>query len=211
MKRNNHAGAFLIFLGLLLFVAAGGLYIHNHLENQNAGTASDHVLVEMIQKQEIEERQRDSTQVDTQIMETADTDLSEMEETMIDGYAYIGYLSIPELELNLPVMSELDYARLRIAPCRQSGSIGTNNLVIAAHNYDRHFGRLSKLSSGDTVLFTDVNGNEFPYSVFEVVVCEPTEESVFGTSADLTLYTCTYGGANRVVVRCSRPYCAQTY
>ena len=36
----------------------------------------------------------------------------------IDGNEYIGYLTIPALGLELPVMAELDSARLETAPCR---------------------------------------------------------------------------------------------
>ena len=52
----------------------------------------------------------------------------------VGGYDYIGYLSIPSLSLELPVMAEWDYARLRVAPCRETGSVKDQNLVIAAHN-----------------------------------------------------------------------------
>jgi sugar phosphate isomerase/epimerase len=77
----------------------------------------------------------------------------------INGYDYIGYLSVPVLELELPVMSEWDYQRLRRAPCRQFGSTKTDDLVIAAHNYPAHFGRFSQLHSGDLLTFTDLDGS----------------------------------------------------
>ncbi len=40
----------------------------------------------------------------------------EMTVVEIDGYGYVGVLTIPALELELPVMSEWDAARLKIAP-----------------------------------------------------------------------------------------------
>ena len=62
----------------------------------------------------------------------------EMTVVEIDGYGYVGVLTIPTLELELPVMSEWDAARLKIAPCRYSGSTKTRDLVIAGHNYTTH-------------------------------------------------------------------------
>lgn len=129
----------------------------------------------------------------------------EMTVVTIDGNDYVGCISIPELELELPVMSEWSYPRLRSAPCRYCGSTRQDDLVILAHNYARHFGRLKELSPGDAVIFTDMNGvvNEYvvvevdtlsPYAVSEMVSCE----------YDLTLFTCTYGGRSRVTVRCDR-------
>lgn len=42
----------------------------------------------------------------------------EMPVVMLDGYEYVGYVEIPALELKLPVMSDWDYNRLTLAPCR---------------------------------------------------------------------------------------------
>ena len=129
----------------------------------------------------------------------------DMTEVMIDGYGYIGYLSIPSLNLELPVMSEWDYARLRISPCRYFGSTKTGNLVIAAHNYTRHFGLLSELSPGNTVYFTDMDGIVTRYTVAEVDVLAPTDvEKMTDGKYELTLFTCTYGGRSRVTVRCDQ-------
>ena len=79
-----------------------------------------------------------------------------MPETEVDGRACIGYLEIPELELVLPVLSAWSYEVLREAPCRYSGSLYLDDLVVCAHNYEAHFGRLRALSPGACVRFTDV-------------------------------------------------------
>ena len=121
----------------------------------------------------------------------------------MDGYGYIGYLSIPGQGLELPVMAEWDYPRLKISPCRYTGSVKTHDLVIAAHNYARHFGILTGLAQGDEVLFTDMDGRTYQYQVAEVVTLQPTDiEEMTSGEYPLTLFTCTYGGKSRVTVRC---------
>ncbi|MCI9113126.1 MAG: sortase [Oscillibacter sp.] len=129
----------------------------------------------------------------------------EMPTVEIDGYDYIGYLDIPSLELSLPVMSEWSYPQLKIAPCRYAGSVYLDDMILAAHNYDRHFGRLKNLEGGELVRFTDVDGNVFDFSVTELELLWPeqTEEMLSG-EWDLTLFTCTLGGRQRVTVRCDR-------
>lgn len=128
----------------------------------------------------------------------------------IDGQAYIGFLEIEALGLSLPVLSEWSYPGLRTAPCRYTGSAYRNDLVIAAHNYTTHFGRLRELSQGDAVTFTDVDGNVFCYQVAEVETLPPySVEEMTGGDWDLTLFTCTIGGQARVTVRCERVYQAQ--
>ena len=127
----------------------------------------------------------------------------EMPEAEIEGNGYIGILEIPALALSLPVMSKWSYPKLKIAPCRYSGSAYTGNLVIAAHNYRTHFGLLESLEPGAQVKFTDVEGNVFSYEIAETEILEPTAiEELLSDEWNLTLFTCTYGGQARVAVRC---------
>ena len=129
----------------------------------------------------------------------------EMPVVEIEGYGYIGYLSIPELGLELPVMDQWDYNRLTKAPCRHFGSARTDDLVIAAHNYENHFGRLKELSEGDTVIFTDMEGVVNTYSVKKIETLNPNEvDAVQNSGYALVLYTCTKGGKTRVTVFCDR-------
>ena len=127
----------------------------------------------------------------------------EMPVTMIKGNAYIGVLDIPSKGLSLPVMSEWSYSRLRIAPCRYSGSVYSKDIVIAGHNYARHFGPIKSMRVGDAVNFTDADGNVFHYEVAGVEVLKGTAvEEMQAGDWDLTLFTCTYGGKSRCALRC---------
>lgn len=127
----------------------------------------------------------------------------EMPSKIIDGHAYIGVLEIPKLNLSLPVMSEWSYPALKIAPCRYKGSAYTGDLIICAHNYEQHLGRLNELTHGDTIRFTDMDGNLFVYEAvhFEQLRKNQTVEMLSG-EWDLTLFTCATGGQKRVTVRC---------
>lgn len=123
----------------------------------------------------------------------------------IDDREYIGVLSIPALGRELPVISSWDYPGLRVAPCRYTGSAYTDDLVIATHNYASHFGRLRELSQGDSIRFTDTDGNVFDYVVSELEILEPYAVSQMTEGDwDLTLFTCTPGGQYRVTLRCNR-------
>ena len=96
-------------------------------------------------------------------------------------------------------------AKLKLAPCRYLGSAYQDDLIIAAHNYRRHFGSLKNLSPGDEVIFTDAEGTMFSYVVAktETIDGSAVEEMNRGDWA-LTLFTCTLGGKSRVTVRCER-------
>lgn len=182
-----------IVLGTALILGALSLFLYNQLESKQAGDAAGTVLSQVMD----EIPQPDPTGSDPY-----DTDMTEV---TIDGYKYVGYLAIPALELELPVMSQWDYFRLKIAPCRYSGSTKTDNLVICAHNYVRHFGSLKYLSTGDEVTFTDMDGEVWNYQVIDVDILSATAvEEIESGEYDLTLFTCTYGGGSRVTVRCDQ-------
>lgn len=118
-------------------------------------------------------------------------------------------LSIPSIGLALPVMQQWSYPGLKIAPGRYSGSLYTDDLVIAGHNYARHFSPLTHLTVGTEVLFVDMNDNTWHYAVSDTEVLQPTqiEEMAVKTpdsNWDLTLFTCTTTGQARYALRCVR-------
>ena len=128
----------------------------------------------------------------------------EMPVIEIDGYGYIGVLQIPSLDLTLPVISDWSYPALQIAPCRYEGSAYDGGLVIAGHNFDSHFGKLSQLEPGDEVRFVDLSGNTFIYAVSETEVLEATAiDQMITGNWDLTLFSCTLSGQTRFTVRCT--------
>lgn len=127
----------------------------------------------------------------------------EMPETEIDGEKYVGVLRLRPLGLELPVISEWSYPRLKLAPCRYSGTAYKGDLVIAGHDYRSHFGRLKELRAGDAVEFVDIDGNRFVYEVSELLTIQPDDaEELTGGEWELTLFTCTPGGRERLAVRC---------
>ena len=127
----------------------------------------------------------------------------DMPEVDVDGMSCVGTLEIPSLDLNLCVTSTFSDDNMKQLPCRYYGSIYKKNMVIVAHNYWFHFGRLNTLKSGDEVIFTDASGNCFKYSVdaMDVVGPESVAEVTNG-KWPLTLVTCTLDSQNRIVVRC---------
>jgi sortase A len=122
----------------------------------------------------------------------------------IDGEFYLGILSIPALNLELPVNNEWSYEILDASPCRFSGSFA-GSLVICAHNYRFHFANISNLSPGDEIIITDAAGNAHIYIVKLTEIIAGTDiDGMIDTPFDLTLFTCTADGRSRVTVRCVR-------
>ena len=204
MPMRNKAGILCMVLGAALVAAALLLVFWNYREAETAAASSEAVLPQIKEAIPKETGEIGDNGVPDHAAMPDPYD-SEMTVVEIDGYGYVGYLTIPALGLELPVMAEWDYARLRLAPCRYSGSTKTGDLVIAAHNYARHFGSLQTLLAGDEVRFTDMDGVVTVYEVAAVEILQPTAvEEMTAGEYDLTLFTCTYGGQSRVTVRCDR-------
>ena len=194
--------------GLLLIAAALLLTGFNLWDERRATDSAGKVLQELDSICPEEPQAENPETADPSEVEIPDYILDpsrEMPAVEIDGSVYIGVLTLPSLELELPVMETWSYPNLRIAPCRYSGSVYQDDMIIAAHNYRTHFGHLKELGTGDEVRFTDMEGNVFRYTVAELETLGKYDvDDMKSGDWDLTLFTCTYGGQSRVTVRCQR-------
>lgn len=204
MKRK---GGFLIFLGTVLILAAGVLTWFNLRDARQAGQASEQAVQQLIRQLTPPEPAQPESQPAgfPEILQPNYVRFPDMEMpvTRVNGQDYVAAVAIPSLELELPVISEWSYPALKIAPCRYMGSAYTGDLILMAHNYDSHFGRIKNLRPGDWVNVTDMDGNVFSYQVVELEELPGTAVADMEAGIwDLTLFTCTYGGRSRVTVRC---------
>ncbi len=197
-KKSLSFGKSLMILGLVLLLGAAGLYGYNLYIDHQAGQQSEAAvitLVEEIQKNEVAIVEVEDERSDEALIKVAE----------LDGAYYMGVLTIPALEKILPIQSDWSEAKLKNTPCRYSGSIEEGELVIAGHNYKKHFTGLSKLTQGDSVVFTDLEGNQIFYEVREIYTVAATDiDGMVNSGYDLSLFTCNYGGKARVTVRCER-------
>lgn len=206
------AGAVLILSALLLF-------LFNSYEDRQAGQEAQILLQEVqaaIPAQTVppvSEPPRQTQSAETLPEETLSESFPlpteplppELPEVEIQGYGYVGWLSIPDIELELPVLSQWDYVRLKKGPCRHAGSSRTDDLVIAAHNYKSLFRNLHQLQPGAEIFFTDMEGIENRYVLVKLETLSPKAvDEVLNSEYDLVLYTCTPGGATRVTAFCQR-------
>ena len=198
---KSKTGWIILLAGLLCMMAALAVFLFNQNESHQAKTASAKIVAAL--SEQIAEEGEENHE------ETFPTDITDrtMPEMTVDGERYAGILRIPELELELPVLAFFDYDSLQVTPCFYSGTIYRRNMVIGAHNYDAHFGRISALGIGSEVDFTDVENNTYRCRVVNLETLKPDQNDVLTEKAhegdwDITLFTCNYSGTERVTVRC---------
>lgn len=210
---RKRVGIFCIVLGALCLLGAVGFVIYNRWEDSSAAETSrsmvDSVKTAIRDSRGITPSTPDGSSLpQISLQETLAEKLApDMPTVSVDGYDCLGILSIPALELELPVLTDWSYTKLKKAPCHYFGSYYTGDFVIAAHNYSSHFGRLSQLQTGDPILFTTADGTVYAYTVAlqETLPAKATEE-MLASGFPLSLYTCTPGGANRITIRCQEAH-----
>lgn len=205
---KKRVGIAFLVTGAALLIAALLLFLYNEREDAHAGEASGAAL-SAIQEAIADKNQPPmlelSEEEETEPTEETISEPTELTIVNIDGNDYIGYISIPAFELEMPIMADWSMEKLQTAPCLQYGSPLTNDAVIAGHNYKQHFRALHEIEAGETVTFTDMNGYSIEYAVQEVKTIDPRSVyEVIDSEYDLILYTCTIGGQTRVIACCDR-------
>ncbi len=218
MSNFRKTGIVCLILGAVLIISALLLFMYNQAEDRRAGEAASAAVTELqtllaaktempAQKPETEAAETIIEKEETAAEEetVAETEPVKMTVEQIAGRGYVGILEIPSLGLVLPVLDDCTDANLKSAPCRYHGSVAEDNFVIAGHNYKQHFGYLPNVQQGDTVTFTDMDGIVYTYEVgiVETLAANAVKE-MNESEWEMSLYTCTYSGSERITVRCRR-------
>ena len=114
---KHKLGTALVFLGCGLIVVALALFLKNQQEQRRAAAASEEAIVKVV---EVIQEHRESNPTAEPVLPPAPDAAAEqtMTEVDIDSYSYVGFLALPSLELELPVMADWSYPQLKLSPCR---------------------------------------------------------------------------------------------
>ncbi len=191
MKNNTKISNILIAVGTFFIVSAVICFVYNFTQDKNADNFSGEIVSEL------------TNEIPSHEENWKVYPFMDMPEKEIKGVKCIAILDIPALDLSLPVSSVWTDENLKIMPCRYSGSVYSDDIVIAGHNYRAHFGRINRLKQGDEITITDMDGNIFRYEVDVIDILEPTDiEEMKSGNWDLTFFTCNFSRSHRVTVRC---------
>lgn len=199
---KGKVGIILMTFGAMLVAAALSLAVYNIYTDKQAEKNSSTVLVKL--EEEITQRSDENISSDFIDNSQNQDEVGDMETISINGKNYIGIIDIPTIGIKLPVLSEWNYDNLDIAPCRYSGSID-KGLILAAHNFTGHFGKLKNLILDDEVYFIDANGKIHNYYVDYIDTIDGNQaDKMLAGDWDLTMFTCTFDGTERVTIRCRK-------
>lgn len=149
------------------------------------------------------EAQKESAKLLEQFQEEIEqtTETSTKEETE----HILAVLEIPKLKRSLPVWNTYSEEQLKKTVCRYGEeSVKQDQMIIAGHSYKSHFSKLGTLEKGDRISLYYADQKEENYVVSEVTQIDGNDvEGLFSGEWNLTLFTCNFGGEQRVVIRCT--------
>lgn len=196
-------GSLLILAGIASLAASGWLLYHNNEEDKACAESTAQrleLVTDWLETQDFTAQEHTDAEIEELVNGSESVETPRVE---LNGDYYLGILSLPSVGYETPIMDNWSMERLKYCPCRYYGSPQTHDFVVAGHNYKSSFGKLHKLNIGDAVQFLDLGGELHQYVIQDIEVLEATDvPQMIQSGWDLSLYTCTYGGRQRLTIRC---------
>lgn len=120
----------------------------------------------------------------------------------IDKTDFVGILEFPRYESALPVSA--DWGKPSKHPCLFGGSIYDGTIQIGGTSQTGQYDFYRDISVGDSVFFTDMEGNRFSYTVSDIRYEKNAEQSTLQKNdADLTLFIKNVYAFEYIVIYCN--------
>ena len=105
----------------------------------------------------------------------------------VEDKDFVGILEMPSYNLSLPVGAE--WGSTTKHPCRFSGSLYDSTIKIGATSGKGQFDVYREISVGDSLIFTDMSGNQYTYTVKALNYEKHADMSTLEKlTSDLTLF-----------------------
>ena len=127
---------------------------------------------------------------------------TEMPMMNIDGSDYVGILQVPSGNIKLPVYSHWDENYAMSVPCRYSGSVYNNDLIIGGKNDNNNLGFVTYLNVGDTITFTDMLGRVYSYKVASIYHKTDYAPEESGSDDGLLIFSYLSDASRYIFVAC---------
>lgn len=183
-----------------------GLIFSAPIKNWLISMKSDAVAIESMDANDIDKNKQKKASFDFEEVRLLDLKTVALAHFNSDQINVIGGISIPSVNLNLPIgkgISEFTLA-LTAGTMKENQVMGKGNYTLAGHHMNRSdllFSPLYEVEMGAVVYLTDLN-TIYEYEITEQRTIEATEIEVLADSPNetvLTLITCDDDGVTRLL------------
>ena len=120
----------------------------------------------------------------------------------ISGVDFVGIIELPQYNSVMPICN--DWKNPAKYPCRFSGSLYDGTLQIGATSQKGQFDFYRKISVGDTLNFTDTEGNRYTYSVTDLKYSKNADKSTLQSKeAQLTIFIKNLYSFEYLIIYCN--------
>ena len=212
----------IIIIAIIVALAFGGYKVYQQITSTKDANEFVNSFIESTTKNEVVNNTENNIENENNVSEENNSVLNQLQNTpqgngtgssstntqTYKGYAVIGTIEIPEINLSYPILKDTSVSAIEIAVAMLCGP-GPNkpgNTLIIGHNYrnGQFFANNKNLSIGDKVYITDLSGKRLSYTIYDKFETT-TEETEFITrntngAREISLQTCTDDGNLRLVI-----------
>ena len=225
---------FLTIILVIIIIAIIGLlgFLGYKYYENNATTSNANDYVDTFERQiaivetptEISNTTRENTENTTETNENTESTTNQVENnstttntttgvkkaSTYKGFEVLGTIEIPSTKVKYPILAKLskqalDTAVVAIYP-REVVLNTVGNVVIAGHNYRNgtFFSNNKKLTNGDKIYITDLNGNKVTYIIYNKYETDENDTKSYNKDTngkrEITLSTCTDDSKARIII-----------
>lgn len=128
------------------------------------------------------------------------------------GFNMLGTIEIPKTNVKYTVLEKVTKKSLEtsvavIYPFENPVLNAVGNVVIVGHNYRNgvFFSNNKKLSNGDVIYITDLDGKRVKYTIYKIFEASETDASFYNRDTngkrEITLSTCTDDSKARLIIQ----------
>jgi len=132
---------------------------------------------------------------------------NQMSAIEVDGLNVTAILEFPQYQRRLAVLSGWDAQKVGAIPCRFTGSIYDDSLIIGSSDARGQLDFASRLEVGQKLSLTDMEGNRYTYAVTAIQHTDhATLEKLQSGDQDLTIFLKDSQTGKYLLIRCETAF-----
>lgn len=194
----------LIILGIIGILGFLGFTYYQKVNTDKAAADAVDSFIEEVSKNENKEEGQEQA-----IDDVEDTPISSSNvRKQLNGYYIVGTIEIPATGVKYPILEKVTKGSIEtaVAVLYGPGPNQVGNTVIIGHNYrnGQFFSNNKKLTNGDKIYITDLDGKRLSYTIYEKFETTPEDTSFYTRNTngarEITLSTCTDNSKMRIII-----------